>query len=100
MVTEKTSFKVQNNKFWILEKKDDTSSKKKEFNGEVWVFEKEQDAINKLKERIAPEIDLENIDETTEKLGKKWSLQEVEIGMEKYNIKSISWLKVFLLSSV
>lgn len=117
---EKAFFRVNNSKFWILEKwsnrKDASKSKKKEEDAsklkkppvqqgegekekenkvEAWVFNNEVDAIKKLKELITQEgkIDLDNIEE----MGEKFNLQEVEIAPEKYNMKAISWLKVALL---
>lgn len=116
---EKAFFKVNNNKFWILEqwsnRKDASKSKKKEDDAlkqkktplqqedgkekdnkvNAWVFNNEIDAIKKLKELITQEgkIDLDNIDE----MGEKFNFQEVEITPDKYNMKAISWLKVALL---
>jgi len=94
---ERVSFKVKNNKFWILEQRKEGTAKKEEFQGNAWVFNNEQDAIKKMKELIKPEIDFDRLDETAEKLGEKYNLQEIEISKDKYNMKAISWMKVALL---
>jgi len=98
-------FKVKNNKFWILEQrieeeetKEKGKPKKEEYKVNAWIFDNERDAILKLKELIAQEkIELDKLDEVVEKIGEKYNLQEVEIARDKYNMRSISWLKVALL---
>lgn len=65
----------------------------------AWVFKDEKSAITKLKELMLEE-DMDASDLTSiEKIGQKYNLQEVQIASEKYNMRSVSWLKVFLLSS-
>jgi len=101
MSVEKTSFKVKNNKFWILEQRleEEPKSKKREeeYKVNAWVFNNEEDAIKKLRELISQEkIDFNKLDDI-EKVGAKYNLQEVEIAREKYNMRAISWLKVALL---
>lgn len=121
---KKISFKVNNNKFWILEQKIDeeeasklaeeekASKPKKGEQGskaekpkpedekkkvDAWVFNNELEAIQTLREQIASEKADFTKHEVFEKIGKKYNLQEVEITPEKYNIKGISWMKVAML---
>ena len=105
MSEERISFKVKNNKFWILEQKmeEEMGTKVKgrgeeeEYKANAWVFNNEEDAIKKLRELIKEEkIDFNKLDDI-EKVGAKYNLQEVEIAREKYNMRAISWLKVALL---
>ncbi|HID42885.1 MAG TPA: hypothetical protein EYP30_03775 [Archaeoglobaceae archaeon] len=103
-------FKVEKNRFWILEKRSEEveekpkgKTKEDEFRGEVWVFRNENDAIAKFSELIREEIakediKLENIEEIAEKLGGRYNLQEVEVRSDKYNMKAMSWFKLFLSS--
>ena len=100
MSKKEESFKVGDVlKFWILEQRAEEETKGNEYTAKAWVFAKERDAIIKLKELMTQEeinpSDLESI----EKMGKKYNLQEVQITQEKYNMRAVSWLKVFLLSS-
>lgn len=97
MAEEKASFKVKNNKFWILEQrlmgeeKARVRKREEEYNVTAWVFNNEEDAIKKLGELFKQEeIDFDKLDEISE----KYNLQEVEIARDKYNMKAISWLKV------
>jgi hypothetical protein len=96
----KISFKVRNNKFWILEQKTEEEMKKEteeEYKVNAWVFNNEEDAIKKLRDLISQEkIDFNKL-EDIERVGAKYNLQEVEIAREKYNMRAISWLKVALL---
>lgn len=121
---KKISFKVNNNKFWILEQKIDeeeasklaeeekASKPKKGEQGQkpekpkqeeekkkvdAWVFNNELEAIQTLREQIASEKADFTKPDVFEKIGKKYNLQEVEITPEKYNIKGISWMKVAML---
>jgi len=97
MSEEKVFFEVKNNRFWILEQREEETTKKDEFLCNAWVFNNEQDAIKKMKELITPEVDFKSLDKVAEKLGEKYNLQEIEIAKDKYNMKAISWLKVALL---
>ena len=121
---KKISFKVNNNKFWILEQKigeeeaskpveeekalkpkkgeqglkpEKTKPEDEKKKAEAWVFNNESEAIMTLREQIASEKADFAKPEEFEKIGKKYNLQEVEITPEKYNIKGISWMKVALL---
>jgi hypothetical protein len=104
-MSERVSFKVKNNKFWILEQRieEETEAKvrkkgeEEEYKVNAWVFNNEEDAIKKLRELISQEkIDFNKLDDI-ERIGAKYNLQEVEIAREKYNMRAISWLKVALL---
>lgn len=65
----------------------------------AWVFKDEKIAIAKLNELMLEEnIDASDLT-SIEKIGQKYNLQEVQIASEKYNMRPVSWLKVFLLSS-
>lgn len=97
MSEEKVFFEVKNNKFWILEQREEDTTKKDEFHCNAWVFNNEQDAIKKMKVLITPEVEFNSLDQVAEKLGEKYNLQEIEIAKDKYNMKAISWLKVALL---
>lgn len=95
------SFKVGDDlKFWILEQRADVQEAKGEgYKATAWVFLNERDAIIKLKELMTEEkVDPSDL-ESIEKMGRKYNLQEVQIAREKYNMRAVSWLKVFLLSS-
>jgi len=105
MSIEKMSFKIMNNKFWILEhrltEEEEIKTKKRgeeeEYNVNAWVFNNEEDAIKKLRELISQEkIDFSKLDDI-ERVGAKYNLQEVGIARDKYNMRAISWLKVALL---
>lgn len=101
MSKEGESFKVGKDlKFWILEQRaDEGEAKGQEYKANAWVFAQERDAIIKLKELMSKE-DVEPSDlESIEKMGRKYNLQEVQIAKEKYNMRAVSWLKVFLLST-
>lgn len=101
MSKEGESFKVSDDlKFWILEQREEEKEAKgEEYKANAWVFAKERDAIIKLKELMTKEkVDPSNL-ESIEKMGRKYNLQEVQIAKEKYNMRAVSWLKVFLLSS-
>jgi hypothetical protein len=97
MGDERASFEVRDNRFWILEQREEETAEKDGFHVNAWVFNNEQGAIRKMKELITPEVDLENLDKTAKKLGERYNLQEVEIAKDKYNMKAISWIKVALL---
>ena len=108
MSVEKMSFKVKNNRFWILEQRlgeeEEPKTKKRgeeeEYRANAWVFNNEEDAIKKLRELISQEkIDFNKLDDI-ERVGAKYNLQEVEIAREKYNMRAISWLKVALLGFI
>ena len=105
MSEEKISFKIEKNKFWILEqrleKEEEAKTRergeKEEYRVNAWVFNNEQEAIEKLRNLISQEkIDFDKLEEI-EKIGTKYNLQEVEIARDKYNMRAISWLKVALL---
>lgn len=100
MKEEKAFFEVKENKFWILEQRLNKGAKgaKGDYNVNAWVFNNEKDAILKMKELLAEEnLDFSKLDELAESISKRYNLQEVEITRDKYNMKSISWLKVALL---
>lgn len=101
MSKKEESLKVSNDlKFWILEQRaDEKEAKGEEYKANAWVFTRERDAIIKLKELMSQEeVDPSDL-ESIEKMGRKYNLQEVQIAREKYNMRAVSWLKVFLLSS-
>lgn len=95
------NFEVIDKKFYILEQRIENSEDKKkaEINIKAWVYQNEKDAIMELNRLIADEdVNLEeNLDESITYLSSKYNLQEVQIEKEKYNMKSISWLKIALV---
>ena len=67
------------------------------YEAHAWIFQDEKGAIIKLKELMLEE-DIDASDLTSiEKIGQKYNLQEVQIAEAKYNMRAVSWLKVFLL---
>lgn len=87
------NFEVTNNKFWVLE----TKIPKGKGQASAWVFNQEKSAVLKLRELLAKEdIDFDD-PSIMEKIGKKYDLQEIEIGEKSFQIKSVSWFKVALL---
>lgn len=90
MSKERISFKVERNKFWILEQRLEEEheakarkpGEKEEYRVNAWVFNNEQEAIEKLRNLITQEkIDFDKLEEI-EKIGTKYNLQEVEIARE------------------
>lgn len=81
------SFQVKEKKFWILDTKDKST-----------VFQTMETAtkttasliVNKIKEELKTEKDISKIFQTKIQ-PKDYSLQEIEITDEKYNIKPVSW---------
>lgn len=70
---------------------------------EVYVFSSEDDATTRFSELVRSEmaereIDSGDIEEISDKLAGKYNLQQIEIEQEKYNIKAMSWFKLFLSS--
>lgn len=103
MTNQNTAFQVEDNRFWILERrKSDEEIEQEEFAVDAWVFQEEETAISHLRELITEEdIDTENLDdETIEELGNKYNLQHVEIAEEQYNVRAESWLKIALRMGV
>jgi len=107
IIDEKDETKTPHWKFWILEHWEETESEDKGKENEskdkgkkdkdelvekltAWVFDTETDAISKLQELIKNNIDKMSMDE----MGKAFNLQEVEIIREKYNMTSVSWMKI------
>jgi len=84
------TFEVMNKKFWVLETKNQTE-------GKSWVFNTEKVAVLKLREMLSLEdINFEDPD-VMEIIGKKYNLQEIEIGDKAFQVKPVSWFKVALL---
>lgn len=94
IMSSEISFEVKDQKFWVLEKKDEKNSPNQV---NAWVFNKEKNAVLKLREMMAHEnLDFDDPD-AMEKVGKKYILQEIEIGEKAFQIKPVSWFKVALL---
>ena len=92
-------FEVKNEKFYILEQRIEDEEDDSKIKIIAWVYQNEKDAIIELNKFIADEdVDLEeSLDESIEYLSSKYNLQEVQIEKDKYNMKSISWLKIAMV---
>ena len=78
----------------VLEKEEEACK----YRANIWVFEEEMDAIKKFRDLIKDIPDVTD-SETIEKIGRTFNLQEQEIIETKMNLRAVSWLKIFLLSS-
>lgn len=88
MATEVNSFEVKGGRFWIVEIRENSKSK-------AWVYDNEDGAIGELLKHI----DVENLDPDTldpEEFTQKYNVQQVEIAPDKYNMKGVSLLKIFM----
>lgn len=68
------------------------------YKANVWVYQNEREAVVNMKEIIDSKYPEPRTLEDVEKIGKEFNLQEVQIVEDKINLKSVSWLKVFLTS--
>lgn len=68
------------------------------YKASVWVYQNEREAVVNMKEIIDSKYPEPRTLEDVEKIGKGFNLQEVQIVEDKINLKSVSWLKVFLTS--
>lgn len=68
------------------------------YKANVWVYQNEREAVVNMKEIIDSKYPEPRTLEDVEKIGKEFNLQEIQIVEDKINLKSVSWLKVFLTS--
>lgn len=68
------------------------------YKSNVWVFQNEREAVVNMMEIIDIKYPEPRDMEDVEKIGKEFNLQEIQIVEAKINLKSVSWLKVFLTS--
>ncbi len=87
-MVKENSFEVKDGRFWIVELREGNGT-------QAWVYDNESGAIDELLEHISLEnIDPDDID--PEEFSRKYNVQEVEIAQDKYNMKGVSLLKIFM----
>jgi len=68
------------------------------YKANVWVYQDEREAVVNMKEIIESKYPEPRTLDDVDKIGKEFNLQEIQIVEAKINLKSVSWLKVFLTS--
>lgn len=88
MGKEQNAFEVKEGRFWIVEIREGKKS-------QAWVYDSEDGAIDELLGHIQVEkLDPDKLD--PEEFSQKYNVQLVEIAEDKYNMKGVSLLKIFM----